>query len=150
MKVGSERGGQERIVGVQLTIPLAGEARAAGARAGIAEADAAAAREVLVLARVEAEARRTVSPAKSSYAQWQLLADVATRMEDNARLLEKAWRLGEGQFGDLQTARRQDIEARLAAGQAQLDANEARYRLLLDAHELWDLEVADAGEARPR
>lgn len=140
LKLASERDGQDRIVGLQLSIPLPGAARAASARAGSAEADAAYAREALVRARVEAEARRTVGLAQSAHATWRRLADVAERMEDNARLLEKAWRIGEGQFGELQTARRQAIEARLAATQAQLDANEARYRLLLDAHALWPLE----------
>ncbi|MDP1652959.1 MAG: TolC family protein [Rhodocyclaceae bacterium] len=140
LKLASERDGQDRIIGLQVTIPLPGAARAASARAGTAEADATYAREALALARVEAEARRTVGLAQGAHATWRLLADVATRMEDNARLLEKAWRLGEGQFGELQTARRQAIEARLAATQAQLDANEARYRLLLDAHELWPLD----------
>lgn len=138
LTVGSERDGQERIVGLQITIPLSGVARAASARAGSADAEAAAARESLALARAEAEARQTINAVLSSYTQWQRLADVAQRMEENSRLLEKAWRLGEGQFAELQTARRQAIEARLAATQAQLDANEARYRLLLDAHELWD------------
>lgn len=143
MRLGSERDGQERIVGLQLTIPLPGAARTAGARAGLAEADAAGAREALVLAKVEAEARRTVSLASAAYAQWQRLADVAARMEENAGLLDKAWRLGEGQFAELQMARRQASEARLAASQARLDANEARYRLLLDAHELWPLDADD-------
>jgi outer membrane protein TolC len=138
LTVGSERDGQERIVGLQITIPLSGAARAASARAGCADAEAAAARESLALAHAEAEARQTINTALSSYTQWQRLADVAQRMEENARLLEKAWRLGEGQFAELQIAHRQAIEARLAATQAQLDANEARYRLLLDAHELWD------------
>ena len=81
-----------------------------------------------------------MSLAQSTHDQWRRLADVAARMEENARLLDKAWRLGEGQFGELQTARRLAIEARLAATQAQLEANEARYRLLLDAHQLWPLE----------
>lgn len=143
LKLASDRGGQEHVIGLQLTIPLPGERRAAAVRGGAAEADAAAAREALVRAKVETEALVTVSQAQSTYAQWQRLADVAARMEENVRLLEKAWRLGEGQFGELQSARRQAIEARLAATQAQLDANEARYRLLLDAHELWDL----AGDA---
>jgi len=62
-------------------------------------------------------------------------------MEENVRLLEKAWRLGEGQFAELQTARRQAIEARLAASMARLEASEARYRLLLDAHQLWNTEA---------
>lgn len=150
VKYASERDGQERIVGLHVSIPLPGEARAASARAGSAEADAAGAREALTLAKVEAEARRTASLAQSTHVQWQRLADVAARMEDNARLLEKAWRLGEGQFSDIQQARRQAIEARLAATQAQLDANEARYRLLLDAHELWDLDEAVAAATPPQ
>lgn len=144
LKLASERGGQEHIVGLQLTVPLPGEGRSAAVRAGAAEADAAVAREANVRAKVETEAQRTVSQAQSTHAQWQRLADVAARMEENMRLLEKAWRLGEGQFGELQIARRQAIEARLAATQAQLDANEARYRLLLDAHELWDFDDAAA------
>jgi len=140
-KFGSERDGQERIVGVQLTIPLPGSGRAASARAGVAEADVATAREALVLARVEAEALRTVSLAHSTRGQWLRLEDVALRMEENVRLLEKAWRMGEGQFAELQAVRRQAIEARLAASQARLEASEARYRLLLDAHQLWDMEA---------
>lgn len=142
LAVGSERNGQERIIGLQLTIPLPGAARAASARSGLAEAEAAAAREALALARAETEARQTIAAALSTHMQWQRLADVALRMEENARLLEKAWRLGEGVFGELQAARRFAIEARLAATQAQLDAGEAHYRLLLDAHELWDIDEA--------
>jgi outer membrane protein TolC len=140
LSYGSERDGQERIVGLQLTIPLPGSGRAASARAGAAEADAAGAREALVLARVEAEAQRMVRQAQGSREQWLRLEDVARRMDENVRLLEKAWRLGEGQFAELQNARRQAIEARLAATQARLDASEARYRLLLDAHQLWNTE----------
>ncbi|MBI3094210.1 MAG: transporter, partial [Rhodocyclales bacterium] len=105
-----------------------------------AEAEAAGAREALVLARVDAEAQRSLRQAQSSREQWLRLVDVARRMDDNVRLLEKAWRLGEGQFAELQNARRQAIEARLAATQARLDAAEARYRLLLDAHQLWNTE----------
>lgn len=149
LSYGSERDGQERIVGLQLTIPLPGSGRAAAARGGLAEADAANAREALVRMRVEADAQQTLQRARSTLTQWQRLADVATRMEDNARLLEKAWRLGEGQFADLQTARRQAIEARLAATQAQLDANEARYRVLLDAHLLWDMDTESEPPRNP-
>lgn len=140
LSVGTERNGQERIIGVQVAIPLPGSGRAAATRAGLAETAAASAREAHVLARVEAEARRTVSMAQSTYDQWQRLADVAKLMEENVRLLDKAWRLGEGQFAELQSARRQMMEARLAATQAQLEANEANYRLLLDAHQLWPLD----------
>jgi outer membrane protein TolC len=140
LRFGSERDGQERIVGLQLTIPLPGSGRAASARVGAAEAEVANAREALVLTRVAGEAQRTIRSAQSSREQWLRLAEVARRMDDNLRLLEKAWRLGEGQFAELQQARRQAIEARLAATQARLEAGEARYRLLLDAHQLWQID----------
>lgn len=141
----SERDGQERVLGVALSIPLPGGARAATARGAQAESAAAGAREALALARVEAEARRTFQQADLAYANWQRLDEAAQRISENALLLEKAWRLGEGQIADLLAARRQSIEARLAAAQARLDAAEARYRLLLDTHELWspDAHAAD-------
>lgn len=143
VKWASERDGQERVVGLSLSIPLPGGARAAAARAATAESAAADAREALVLARIEAEARRTWQTAQASAEQAQRLTGVAARIDENARLLDKAWRQGEGSLSDLLTARRQAIEARLAAGQSRLDADEARYRLLLDAHELWPLDAHD-------
>lgn len=145
LTLGSERDGQERLLGVHLSLPLPGESRAASARAASAEADAAAARESLALARAEAEAQQTIADALASFERWRRLDDVARQMEENARLVAKAWRLGEGQYADLQAARRQASEARLAATQAQLEANEARYRLLLDAHELWNFEDPGSG-----
>lgn len=143
LRIGRERDGQERIVGIQLSVPLPGSARAAAADVARGEADMAAAREAQTLIKVEAEAHRTLAQAGAAHDHWQRLAGVAARMEDNAALLDKAWRLGEGQFADLQLARRQAVEARLAAAQARLDAAEAYYRVLLDAHELWPLDADD-------
>lgn len=144
LTLGSERDGQERLIGLYVSIPLPGEARVASARAASAEAEAVAARERLALARAEAEAQQTLAAANDAYAHWRRLAEVARQMEENARLVDKAWRLGEGQYAELQAARRQAIEARLAASQALLEAHEARYRLLLDAHELWPFEADGA------
>ncbi|HEX8962269.1 MAG TPA: hypothetical protein VF801_04635, partial [Rhodocyclaceae bacterium] len=100
------------------------------------------------LAKAEGDARRSFQAAQAAYLQWQRLADAADRIGDNARLLEKAWRYGEGQIGDLLTARRQAAEARLAAIQARFDASEMRYRLLLDAHELWPLDDEESLSGR--
>ena len=129
------------------SIPIPGAARAAASRAELAGVNAAAAREAQVKAKVEAEAQRTLIEAEASYRQWEQLAAVSSRMTETAELLDKAWRLGEGQFPDLQFARRQAIDARLAAVRAQADANEAYYRVLLDAHELWamDEHIDEAG-----
>lgn len=140
LRVARERDGQEHLLGVHLVLPLPGAGRSAAANAARAEGEVAAAREARVQAQVEGEARRALVQAEAAQAQRQRLLAVAARMEDNARLLEKAWRLGEGQLTDLLQARRQAIEARLAATQARLDAAEAYYRVLVDAHELWSLE----------
>lgn len=133
----SERDGQEKLLGLQLTIPLPGSGRAAVSRGASAEAAAADAREAAVLAKIEAEARRTLLQVDSSYRQWRSLEDVAQRMQANAALLDKAWRLGEGTLNDLINARRLAGEASLAAAQARADAHEAHYRLRLDAHVFW-------------
>ncbi|TBR14226.1 TolC family protein [Rugosibacter aromaticivorans] len=150
LRVSRERDGQEKLLGLQLVIPLPGAARAASSRAELAGVNVAAAREAQVKAKVEAESRRTLIEARAAFGQWERLVSVAARMAENAQLLDKAWRLGEGQFADLQFARRQAIEARLAAVRAQLDANETRYRILLDAHELWALDTHEdaAGSAQ--
>ena len=52
----------------------------------------------------------------------------------------RAYQLGEGTLNDLLAARRLANEAQLAARLTQLDALELRYRLLLDAHKIWDLD----------
>lgn len=134
-----ERDGQERIVGLQISIPLPGGARAGAARVAGSGADAAAASETATRARLEAELSALWRQAQSRYDQWQRMASIAAAMDANAAALDRAWRLGEGQFADLSQARRLAIESRLAAAQAQFDANESRYRLLLDEGQLWPL-----------
>lgn len=143
VRFGRERDGQERIVGLQLSLPLSGTARQGAAQAAQAEMAMAAARQAETEARIAGDAERTLIQADARYRQWRQLAEVAAEMEDNVRLLDKAWRLGEGQFAELQIARRQAIETRLAATQASLDAGEAYYRLQLDAHQLWPLDSDD-------
>lgn len=143
VRISRERDGQERLFGLQLNIPLPGAGRAAASRVELAGVNVAAAREAQVKAKVDTEAQRTLIEAQAAYSQWERLVAVAARMTENAQLLDKAWRLGEGQFADLQFAHRQAGEAQLAAVRAQLDANESRYKVLLDAHELWVLDAHD-------
>ena len=64
----------------------------------------------------------------------------AEAMEGNARLAATAYRLGELSLTELLASQRLSIEARLAATLVQLEAAETRYRLLLDAHRLWDFD----------
>jgi len=149
VRYASERSGTERIVGLTLAIPLPGQARGAAATAAQAQADAATSREAGVLRKVEAEITSEFLTAQAAYANWQGLQAAAQRITSNTDLMARAYALGEAGLSDVLTARRQAIEARLAAAIAQLDASEARYRLLLDAHELWPLdEEHEAGAAK--
>jgi len=68
---------------------------------------------------------------------WQLAHEAAQSIRSNAELAARAYTLGEVSLLDSLTARRFALESSLAENLAQLDANEARYRLLLDAHQLW-------------
>ena len=52
--------------------------------------------------------------------------------------------LGEFTTTELLTARRQALDASLAAAIAQLTAVESGARVLLDAHEIWSMAMADA------
>jgi outer membrane protein TolC len=64
-------------------------------------------------------------------------------VRENADLVARAYSLGESSLSDVLSARRLALESSLTATLMQLDANEARYRLLLDAHLLWPLETHD-------
>lgn len=140
VQVMNERGGEDKILGAYISIPLPGTARRATADAALAQADAWGSREAAVLQKVSAEASGTYYAASAALATWQAGQDAATRLTQAADLTARAYQLGEGSLNDLLTARRLANEAQLAARLMQLDALESRYRLLLDAHQLWALD----------
>jgi len=144
--VGSERGGEERLSGLSLSIPLPGAARTANARRATALAGAAAQREAATLARINVEIASGLASAEASYAAWQRAEEAAQRLEQSAALTARARALGEAGLGDVLLAQRQANEARLGANAARLDALEARYRLDVDTHKLWP--YADADDAK--
>jgi outer membrane protein, heavy metal efflux system len=139
----NDRGGEERIIGLTLSIPLPGEGRRADADMAIANAQASAYREAGVLRKIEAEAAALYRRATAAHTGWQSQHLAADALGRSAELTERAWQLGEGSLSETLAARRLAHEARLAARLAQLDASEARYRLLLDAHRLWPLDKHD-------
>lgn len=137
LHVGRERSGEERIAGLTLTLPLPGEARRAAARRESAMAEAASQREAAAFAKASAEIAAEHAAAQATYTGWQRAEESAQRMRQTAALIARAYQLGEAGLADLLLARRQENEAALAATTARLDALEARYRLLLDTHQLW-------------
>jgi cobalt-zinc-cadmium resistance protein CzcA len=138
--VGSERGGGERILGLAVAVPIAGAARAAASDAAVAHAGAAARREAAVRRRIEAEVDALRARVEGGRDAWLRLDDAAGRLEVAAAGSARAYALGEGTLGEVLASRRIASEARISAAQALADAAVARYRLLLDAHALWDLD----------
>lgn len=142
MRYASERSGGERIVGLSIAVPLPGSARTAAVDVASAAAQATAQREAAVLRKLEAEAASEYAAATAAFENWTRLSAASQRIDSNAALLGRAYTLGESPLADVLNARRQAIEARLAATLAQLDASEARYRLMVDAHLIWDFDEA--------
>ncbi|WP_334157643.1 TolC family protein [Oryzomicrobium sp.] len=139
--VGSERGGEEKLVGVSVTIPLPGAARGAAARSQAARANAASYREDGLRRQVSADIASRHALASATQIAWQRADQAARQLEASADLTARAQSLGEAPLAEVLLARRQAGEGRLAAEQTRLDALEARYRLELDAHQLWDYDV---------
>jgi outer membrane protein TolC len=136
----SERSGEDRIVGVAVSIPLPGEARRAGHTGALAQLDQARQEEMGVRNKVEREARQLVAQAVAAREIAATQARIRDQAQSNAALVAKAYTLGESAFADTLLAGRQALEATQAAETAHLDALETHARLLLDSHRIWSLE----------
>lgn len=133
----NEMGGNEVVTGVYFSVPISFGQRGATAEAAQYQADIASQRELAVQRRVEGDIYAAHTQAVNSYQTWQQAQEAANSIRQNAELVARAYSLGESSLSETLTARRLALESTLAANLAQLDANEARYRLLLDAHQLW-------------
>lgn len=146
LRFGGERDSAERIVGLHVSMPFPGGARSARADEGRALAEMASQREAAILRKVAAESVNSFAAAQAAYGGWQSAQSAADKMRGNAELMARAYALGEMGLPEVLTARRQALEANLSAALARLEAAETRYRLLLDAHQLWPLDVDEEGE----
>jgi len=140
LRYSNEMGGNERVTGVYLTVPFSFGVRGAIAEGAAQQAEISAEKEAAVQRRLERDIASTYFLATGSYETWQQAHEAAASVRQNAELVSRAYSLGESSLSDVLSARRLALESSLAETMAQLDANEARYRLLLDAHQLWPLE----------
>lgn len=138
--VSSERGGEDHLLGAYISIPLPGSARHAVSDAAFAQANAASYREAGALQKISAEAAALYQSTNAALAIWQASRSAAASLTRAAEMTARAYQLGEGSLNELLAARRLANEAQLAARLLQLEALELRYRLLLDAHRLWDFD----------
>jgi len=144
VRYSSEMGGNERVTGVYMVVPFSFGVRGAIAEGAGYQAEISAEREVAVRRRLETDVLNAYSQSVGNYETWRQAHEAAASVRQNADLMARAYSLGESSLSDVLTARRLALESSLAETVAQLDANEARYRLLLDAHLLWPLEKGDA------
>lgn len=137
LRYSHEMGGNEKVAGVYLMVPLSIGHRSATTEGIEQQAAMAADQASFVKRRLEGDVYAAHLVAVKSVETWQQAHEAATSIRNNADLVAKAYTLGEASLSDSLTARRFALESSLAEHLAQLDANEARYRLLLDAHQLW-------------
>jgi outer membrane protein TolC len=137
VRVASDMGGNEKVLSMYVSVPLSFGLRSATADAMEQQAVIAADQEAFVKRRLEGDAYAAHTQAVRSYTTWQQAREAATAIRRNAELVSLAYTQGESSLSDSLTARRIALESSLVEHLAQLDANEARYRLMLDTHQLW-------------
>lgn len=135
--VGSERGGNERIVGLQFAMPFGGPSRSAQHQAALAEAQAAEWRLRDVEDRLRADFRSQWAQAQAQAAGAQALATASAAQHQAATRMQRAYALGEASFSDWLAARRTALQTLRDALAARYDVAYASARLQLDAETLW-------------
>lgn len=139
----NETGGDERVLGVSLGLALPGAARRSDQEAAERLSLAAETTALQVEQRLRHEARTDFEIAVAAAVGWQQAESTARALEEAARLAARAYELGEGSLDQVLLTRRQAIEGRMQAQQAQVAALAAQARLALDAHRLWPGLYAD-------
>ena len=130
---------KERVTGISISIPLGGSYREERLRQSLQETEVARAALDRVRQGIESEIAETYADAAGSVERWRLAERGAEAAAENARLTQRAYTLGELDLQSLLLVRRQSLEASRAAVDARAEALRWNYRLLVDAHLIWDL-----------
>lgn len=135
----SEASRSERLVGLSLSLPLGGAQREARLGQALAEAEASRAELAQVRAEVEAEARALLARWEGGVEAWSRAKAQREAATQASRRVQRGYELGELDLTALVQSRRLQAEAERAELQARLEAQQARTRLLVDAHQIWGL-----------
>ena len=138
--VASEARRSERIYGVSVSIPLSGTYRNERMLQALQEAEAARTRLDGKRRALEMEVAGTYTAATGSYERWRLPSQGLASTQTSARLTQRAYTLGEVDLQGLLLARKQALDATMAAEQARVEALRAQSRLMIDAHLVWGLD----------
>jgi outer membrane protein TolC len=138
VRIATDRSNADRIAGLFVVVPIPGDARRAFADGARAQAAVAASQEAAVVQRVTAEVAQMYGQATGAFRAWEKARSAADGMQRNAVSTLRSWQLREAPLSEVLIARRLALEAALTAAMAQIDAEETRYRLLIEAHILWN------------
>ncbi len=133
----SEASRTERIIGLSLSIPLSGSYRSERMQQALAEAEAARAKVETQRREQDAEVVDAYMEATGGLERWRLASQGLSTTFESARLMQRAYALGEADLQSLLLTRRQALDASTAAEQSRVEALRWHYRLLIDAHLLW-------------
>jgi outer membrane protein TolC len=136
----SEIDGRERISGVMLSIPIPSSVRDLRSAKATAAVEVSLQEVELKKRQLESKIVSAVVIARGAYVSLQIANEGAAAMQENSRLMQRAYALGEAELQAMLLARRQATAAMTNALQAQITALAAYYRLLVDAHLIWGLE----------
>lgn len=135
----SEAFGNERIIGLSISMPLPGRYRSLAAQ----KAAQSVALEEQALENENRELMAAINAshavAQGRYHAWQAAEVAAVEIRSSADTMAQAYALGETGLQSLLLARRQRVDAEVALLDARLNALRANYLLLIDGHYLWDL-----------
>lgn len=129
----------ERVVGISVSIPFGGTARERRLQQSLEQAEVARAALDRTRQAIEIEVAETFTDATGGVERWRIAERGAEAAREIARLTQRAYTLGEVDLQSLLLVRRQSLDALRAAAEARAEALRWNYRLLIDAHLIWDL-----------
>lgn len=132
--------GHERVFGLTFSVPIPTGLRSANSAKALAAVEVSRQDEELAKRQLEAAIAGAVATARGSYESMQIAKEGAASMQENAKLMQRAYALGEAELQAMLIARRQANAAQSSALQAQVAALKAYYGLLADAQLIWGLD----------
>jgi outer membrane protein TolC len=136
----SEFGGAERLIGIYVSVPFSGERRSLNAERGEYLAETARHQAERTKRELEADIAASVANAAGAYESWKIAGSAVLAAQENAKLMQRAYSLGEADLHALLLARRQATGAAQGALSSRAAALKAYSLLLIDAHLIWGLE----------
>jgi|GEM_PF-185957 len=133
----TEQGGDEKGVGVQLSVPFGGRYRAAKTQQAEADAREAAANLATVHRQVQVTADADLADARGQLAAYAIASRAVGAARTASARLEQGYRLGGVDLADLLYARRQQRDAEITEADFRAKAARAVTKLRIDSHILW-------------